>query len=81
MISDPQFSPDGGTISFTAVPTTKADDGSLSDMAYAPVFGDFQDLYIAFFRFLSVGAIFSSPVVDRGTLYFGSADGRLYAIR
>ena len=57
------------------------DDGSLSDKAYAPVFGDFQDMYISFFRFLSVGAIFSSPVVDQGTLYFGSADGRLYAIR
>jgi dipeptidyl aminopeptidase/acylaminoacyl peptidase len=32
VISDPQFSPDGATISFTAVPTTKADDGSLSDI-------------------------------------------------
>jgi Tol biopolymer transport system component len=32
VLSDPQFSVDGGTISFTANPTTKADDGSLSDI-------------------------------------------------
>jgi outer membrane protein assembly factor BamB len=28
-----------------------------------------------------VGAILSSPVVDHGTIYFGSADGYLYALR
>lgn len=32
VLSDPQFSPDGSTISFTSNPTTKADDGSLSDI-------------------------------------------------
>jgi outer membrane protein assembly factor BamB len=36
-------------------------------------------MYIAFYRFASVGAIMSSPVVDRGVVYFGSADGNLYA--
>ena len=55
-------------------------DGSLNQTAFAPVFGDFQDMYVALLKFLSVGAIFSSPVVDRGTVYVGSADGRLYAI-
>jgi dipeptidyl aminopeptidase/acylaminoacyl peptidase len=32
VISDPQFSPDGKRISYTAHPTPKADDGSLSDI-------------------------------------------------
>jgi outer membrane protein assembly factor BamB len=27
-----------------------------------------------------VGAIWSSPVVDKGVVYFGSTDGLLYAI-
>jgi hypothetical protein len=29
----------------------------------------------------SVGAIWSSPVVSRGTLYFGSTDGNVYALQ
>ena len=32
VLSDPQFSPDGKRISYTANPTTKADDGNLSDI-------------------------------------------------
>ncbi len=35
LVSDPQFSPDGKFISFTAHPTPKADDGSLSDIYIA----------------------------------------------
>jgi hypothetical protein len=38
------------------------------------VFGDF-------FRFISIGAIMSSPVVDRGVVYFGSMDGNRYALQ
>jgi outer membrane protein assembly factor BamB len=56
-------------------------DGSLNQEAFAPVFGDFEDMYLDFNRFISVGAIVSSPVVDRGVVYFGSMDGNLYAIR
>jgi outer membrane protein assembly factor BamB len=55
-------------------------DGRLRPEAFAPFFGDFQDMYIDFYRFGSVGAIFSSPVVDRGVVYFGSMDGNLYAL-
>jgi outer membrane protein assembly factor BamB len=55
-------------------------DGSLNRDSFTPVFGDFQDMYVDFFRFTSVGAILSSPVVDRGTVYFGSTDGTLYAL-
>ena len=32
-------------------------------------------------RFGSVGAIVSSPVVDKGVVYFGSMDGNLYALQ
>ena len=41
-------------------------DGSLNQEAFAPMFGDFEDMYIDFYRFVSIGAIMSSPVVDRG---------------
>ena len=56
-------------------------DGSLNEEAFAPVFGDFQDMYIDVHRFLAVGAIMSSPVVDKGVVYFGSMDGNLYALQ
>ncbi len=55
-------------------------DGSLNQDAFAPVFGDFEDMYVDFFRFRSIGAIVSSPAVDRGAVYFGSMDGNLYAL-
>lgn len=35
VLSDPQFSPDGKRLSYTAHPTTKANDGSLSDIYIA----------------------------------------------
>jgi eukaryotic-like serine/threonine-protein kinase len=56
-------------------------DGGLNRGAFTPVFGDFEDMYIDFYRFISVGAILSSPVVDRGVLYVGSMDGNLYALQ
>ena len=56
-------------------------DGSLRREAFAPLFGDFQDMYLDFNRFVSIGAIMSSPAVDRGAVYFGSMDGNLYALR
>jgi outer membrane protein assembly factor BamB len=56
-------------------------DGGLNQDAFAPVFGDFQDMYLDIYRFISVGAILSSPVVDHGVLYVGSMDGNLYALK
>jgi outer membrane protein assembly factor BamB len=56
-------------------------DGSLRREAFAPLFNDFEDMYVDFYRFASVGAIMSSPVVDRGVLYVGSMDGNLYALQ
>ncbi len=56
-------------------------DGSLNQDSFAPVFGDFEDMYIDFYRFISIGAILSSPVVDHGSIYFGSMDGNLYALQ
>ena len=55
-------------------------DGTLNREAFAPVFGDFGDMYIDFYRYVSIGAIVSSPVVDRGTVFFGSLDGTVYAL-
>jgi outer membrane protein assembly factor BamB len=56
------------------------DDGSLNPQAFAPLFNDFQDMYLDFSRYASVGAIMSSPVVDGGILYVSSMDGSLYAL-
>ncbi len=55
-------------------------DGSLNPGAFAPLFGDFQDMYIDLYRFRSLGAIMSSPAVDQGVVFFGSMDGGLYAL-
>jgi len=57
-----------------------ADDGSLNQQAFAPLFNDFQDMYLDFSRYASVGAIMSSPVVDSGVLFVGSMDGNLHAL-
>ena len=57
-------------------------DGSLNQEAlYAPVFNDFEDMYVDFYKFVTIGAIVSSPVVDKGVIYFGSMDGNLYALQ
>jgi eukaryotic-like serine/threonine-protein kinase len=32
-------------------------------------------------KLLSVGAVLSSPTVADGVVYFGSADGNVYAVR
>jgi eukaryotic-like serine/threonine-protein kinase len=57
-------------------------DGSLNqEVIYAPVFGDFQDMYIAMYRFMSIGGMVSSPTVDHGVVYIGSMDGNLYALQ
>ena len=55
--------------------------GALNQAAFAPFFGDFSDMYLDFYRFASIGAIMASPVVDGGVVYFGSMDGKLYAVR
>lgn len=55
-------------------------DGSLNEAAFAPTFGDFQDMYLDAQRFISVGAIMGSPAVDGGVVYVGSMDGNLYAL-
>ena len=55
--------------------------GTLNQEAFSPVFGDFEDMYIDMYRFISIGSILSSPVVDKGVVYFGSMDGNLYALQ
>jgi outer membrane protein assembly factor BamB len=40
----------------------------------------FEDMYRAAGKLFSLGAIVSSPVVDHGVVYVGSADGNLYAL-
>ena len=56
-------------------------DGRLKQEAFAPLFGDFEDMYIDFYRFISIGAIVSSPAVNKGVVFIGSMDGNLYALQ
>jgi len=58
-----------------------APDGGLNREAFTPIFGDFEDMYIDTYRYMSIGAIVSSPAVADGVLYVGSMDGNLYALR
>ena len=58
-----------------------ADGGLNQEALFAPVFNDFEDMYIDFYKFITIGAIMSSPVVDKGVVYFGSMDGNLYALQ
>ncbi len=54
--------------------------GRLNQDAFVPIFHDFQDMYIDFYRFTQIGAIMASPVVDQGVVYVGSMDGVFYAL-
>lgn len=56
-------------------------EGKWNDTGFSKVFYDFQDDYVDMFRRFSVGSIMSSPVIDRGEIYFGSTDGFLYALQ
>jgi len=56
--------------------------GSLNQEAlFAPVFNDFEDMYVDVYKFTSIGAIVSSPIVDKGVVYFSSMDGNVYALQ
>ena len=56
-------------------------EGRFEQGLFAPVFGDFQDMVVSYYRFVSIGGIVSSPAVADGVVYFGSMDGNLYAVQ
>jgi eukaryotic-like serine/threonine-protein kinase len=70
------FSTDGANQNAAAL--TQKD----GDPNYAAAFGDnfYDDLVIGVWKMLSIGAVLSSPVIERDMIYFGSADGNVYAI-
>ncbi|MBS0393658.1 MAG: PQQ-binding-like beta-propeller repeat protein [Proteobacteria bacterium] len=55
-------------------------DGRLVAEAFRGTFGDFEDMYLDYYRFTTVGGILASPVIADGVLYVASLDGRLYAL-
>jgi len=55
-------------------------EGKLNLGAFAPLFGDFEDMYLQLYVFASIGAIVSSPAVDNSVVYVGSMDGKVYAL-
>jgi outer membrane protein assembly factor BamB len=57
---------------------TKPDGTPNYEVAYSDFFYD--DLVVGATRMLSVGAILSSPAIADGAVYFGSADGSVYAL-
>ena len=45
------------------------------------MFGDFQDMYVDFYRYISIGAIMSlAGRRPTACVYVGSMDGNLYAL-
>jgi len=50
---------------------------------YEAAFDDncYDDIVVGVQRMMQVGAVLSSPVVANQVIYFGSADGNVYAIR
>ena len=54
--------------------------GAFDRRKMPPVFHNFLDMTVNLARMYSVGAILSSPAVDHGVVFVGSADGFLYAI-
>jgi eukaryotic-like serine/threonine-protein kinase len=57
---------------------TKADGTPNYEAAFA---GDFyDDMVVGVDKLMTVGAIYSSPVVVNGVIYFGSTDGAVYAL-
>jgi outer membrane protein assembly factor BamB len=57
-------------------------DGTLDpDVLGKSMFTDFENSYVMMDKRLSVGSILASPVVDRGMIFVGSAEGILYALR
>ncbi len=57
-------------------------DGKLdADVLGHSMFGDFENMYVAMDKRLSVGSILASPVIDKGTIFIGTTEGILYALR
>jgi len=57
-------------------------DGTLDpDVLGQSMFSDFENMYVTMDKRLSVGSILASPVVDKGTIFVGTAKGILYALR
>jgi outer membrane protein assembly factor BamB len=72
-----EFSTDGAQRNAAAY--TNADGTPNYAAAYA---GDFyDDMVVGVRKLMTVGGIYSSPVLSNGVLYFGSTDGYVYAIR
>jgi eukaryotic-like serine/threonine-protein kinase len=42
--------------------------------------GFYDDLIVGVWRMMSIGSVLSSPAVDANAVYFGSADGNVYAV-
>jgi eukaryotic-like serine/threonine-protein kinase len=57
---------------------TKPDGTTNYELAFTDFFYD--DMVSGVQKLMTVGAVLSSPVVADGTIYFGSADGNLYAL-
>jgi outer membrane protein assembly factor BamB len=70
------FSTDGANSNAAAL--TRKD----GDPNYGAAFHDtfYDDLVMGVWKMLSVGAVLSSPVIEQDVIYFGSADGNVYAI-
>ena len=70
------FSTDGANRN--AVALTKKNGDPNYGVAFSDTFYD--QLVMGVWKMLSIGAVLSSPVIERDVIYFGSTDGNVYAI-
>jgi outer membrane protein assembly factor BamB len=56
---------------------------SKGEVDYRKVFDGvfYDDMVVGVWRMIGVGAVLSSPAIDRDAVYFGSADGNVYALQ
>jgi len=64
-----------------AASITNADGSIKFEAVFASPTPYYEDMVLAVHKLFTMGTILSSPVVVGGTVYFGSTDGNLYAVR
>jgi outer membrane protein assembly factor BamB len=64
-----------------AAAMTNADGSIKFETVFASPKLFYDDMVLAVHKLFTMGSILSSPVVDGDTIYFGSTDGNLYALR
>jgi len=55
-------------------------DGKMNPKSFQATYFDFEDDYVMMYKRFSLGSFVASPLIDRGSIFIGSADGTFYAL-